>query len=130
MNDMEIKKAVETLLFITDSPIGVAKICQAVGSKDKEKVAGVVSEIQSDYEERGGLQMVQVASEQSSHTPAVRPTLALAVARRPIEAFYWFSWLGAILRLGRSFSRATRRCGQGELGEACWRNGSGENTAI
>lgn len=59
---LELRNAIETLLFITDAPISIQKISQAVGVKDKESVEEVVSEIQQEYTTRGSaLQVLEVA---------------------------------------------------------------------
>jgi len=57
-----LKQVVETLLFITDTPLGVAKIAQALGEKDQEKVASLIAELQKDYDQRGAaLQVMEIA---------------------------------------------------------------------
>ncbi|MFH1724095.1 MAG: SMC-Scp complex subunit ScpB [Elusimicrobiota bacterium] len=73
----DLKTAIETLLFITDQPIGIQKICQAVGSRSRDKVAELVSEIQRDYEDRGGaLQVLEIAE---GFQMATRPPYAAYV---------------------------------------------------
>jgi len=59
---LELKKAIETLLFITDAPISIAKICQAVGVKDKDPVEETVAALQREYEDREtAMQILEVA---------------------------------------------------------------------
>ncbi|PIP83062.1 MAG: SMC-Scp complex subunit ScpB [Elusimicrobia bacterium CG_4_9_14_3_um_filter_62_55] len=60
--ELELKKAIETLLFITDQPISIAKISQAVGVKDEGRVAAWVDTLRGEYEERGAaMQVLEVA---------------------------------------------------------------------
>jgi segregation and condensation protein B len=60
--ELELKKAIETLLFITDQPIAIPKICQALGVKDEERIAGLISDLRREYEERGAaVQVLEVA---------------------------------------------------------------------
>jgi segregation and condensation protein B len=62
MEKTELKNAVETLLFITDQPIGVSKITQAVGVKNREEVEAVLAEIQREYAERDtAVQVLEIA---------------------------------------------------------------------
>ena len=62
MEKTELKNAVETLLFITDQPIGVSKITQAVGVKSREEVEAVLAEIQREYAERDtAVQVLEIA---------------------------------------------------------------------
>ncbi|MFA5139581.1 MAG: SMC-Scp complex subunit ScpB [Elusimicrobiota bacterium] len=62
MENTDLKKAIETLLFITDQPLSTARIAQALGEKNKEKVSGLIAEVQRDYDERqAALQVVEIA---------------------------------------------------------------------
>ncbi|MFH2204252.1 MAG: SMC-Scp complex subunit ScpB [Elusimicrobiota bacterium] len=62
MERTQLKQAVETLLFITDQPIGITKISQTVGEKNREAIEAVVTEIQREYEDRGtALQVLEIA---------------------------------------------------------------------
>ncbi len=62
MEKTELKQAVETLLFITDQPIGVSKISQAVGSGDRDEIEKIIGEIRKDYDDRGAaLQVLEIA---------------------------------------------------------------------
>ena len=62
MEKTELKQAVETLLFITDQPIGVSKISQAIGSGDRDEIENIIKELQKDYDDRGAaLQVLEIA---------------------------------------------------------------------
>ena len=62
METIELRKAVETLLFIADSPVPLARLCQIVGEADADKVSGVISEIKREYDEAArGIQVVEIA---------------------------------------------------------------------
>ena len=62
MDTLELKKTVETLLFITDQPLDAGRLAAALGQKDKEDVAACVGELQREYAERGGgVQILEVA---------------------------------------------------------------------
>jgi segregation and condensation protein B len=75
MENADLKKAIETLLFITDQPLSTARISQALGEKSKEKVAGLVAEVQREYDERqAALQVVEIAEGfQLATRPAYAP---------------------------------------------------------
>ncbi|HBL18212.1 MAG: SMC-Scp complex subunit ScpB [Elusimicrobia bacterium GWA2_69_24] len=73
----DLKQAIETLLFITDQPIDVPKLCQAIGVKDRDQVASLVSELQREYEERGAaIQVIEIAE---GFQMATRPDYAAYV---------------------------------------------------
>lgn len=62
MEDLELKSAVETLLFITDQPVGLQKLCSALGEKDQDRVAAAVADLKREYEERGtAVQILEIA---------------------------------------------------------------------
>lgn len=62
MDALELKQAVETLLFITDQPIDAGKLAAALGEKDKEAVAAAVAELKREYDERGGaVRVIEIA---------------------------------------------------------------------
>jgi segregation and condensation protein B len=75
-NKEELRRAIETLLFITDQPINLNKLTQSVGAKDKDKerVAELVAEIQKDYEE--GDRAMQVLEIADGFQMATRPAFA------------------------------------------------------
>lgn len=73
-DQLELRKAVETLLFITDSPIDLAKLTATVGEKDKERVAEIVAEISKEYEDGGrAMQVLEIAE---GFQMATRPAFA------------------------------------------------------
>jgi segregation and condensation protein B len=64
MDALELRQAVETLLFITDHPIDAGKLAAALGmkEKDKETVAAAVQELKREYDERGGaVRVIEIA---------------------------------------------------------------------
>ena len=62
LEDSELKKAVETILFITDQPLSVPRIASIVGEKEAGRVAAAVSSVQKDYLERGSaVQVIEIA---------------------------------------------------------------------
>lgn len=82
MVDAELKKAVETLLFITDKPLSIERIRDLVGSKETEPVAEAVAEIRRELESRSSsLQLLEIAggfqmATQSPYAPFVRKLFA------------------------------------------------------
>jgi len=62
MEDAELKKVLETLLFITDAPLPVSRISQLCEIKNKERLEGALQELRKSYDEEGRtLQIMQVA---------------------------------------------------------------------
>jgi segregation and condensation protein B len=62
MENTELKKVVETLLFITDQPIPLARICEITEEKDSEKISGIIAELRREYDEQGrGMQVIEIA---------------------------------------------------------------------
>ena len=64
MDALELRQAVETLLFITDHPIDAGKLAVALGmkEKDKETVAAAVLDLKREYDERGGpVRVIEIA---------------------------------------------------------------------
>ncbi len=62
MEDAELKKVLETLLFITDAPLPVGRISQLCEVKNKERLEGLLQELRREYDEQGRtLQVMQVA---------------------------------------------------------------------
>mgnify|MGYP000710485897 CR=1 FL=1 len=59
MDVLEIKKVIETLLFITDRPLSIQRLSQ-ICNVSEEKVEGAVKELESDYE-KYTLQIMHVA---------------------------------------------------------------------
>ena len=62
MEDAELKKVLETLLFITDAPLPVSRISQLCEIKNKERLESALVELRKSYDEEGRtLQVMQVA---------------------------------------------------------------------
>ena len=62
MEDAELKKVLETLLFITDAPLPVSRIAQLCEIKNKERLETALVELRKSYDEEGRtLQVMQVA---------------------------------------------------------------------
>jgi segregation and condensation protein B len=62
MEDAELKKVLETLLFITDAPLPVSRIAQLCEIRNKERLEGALQELRKEYDEQGrALQVMQVA---------------------------------------------------------------------
>lgn len=62
MEDAELKKVLETLLFITDAPLPVSRIAQLCEIKNKERVETALQELRKAYDDEGrALQLMQVA---------------------------------------------------------------------
>ena len=62
MEDSELKKILETLLFITDAPLPVSRIAQLCEIKNKERLETALVELRKSYDEEGRtLQVMQVA---------------------------------------------------------------------
>lgn len=62
MEQEELRKVVETLLFITDRPLSVDNLCRFSGVKDAERVSGILAQIKAEYNEKsGGIQILETA---------------------------------------------------------------------
>ena len=62
MEDTELKKVLETLLFITDAPLPVSRIAQLCEIKNKERIESALVELRKSYDEEGRtFQIMQVA---------------------------------------------------------------------
>ncbi len=62
MEDAELKKVLETLLFITDAPLPVSRIAQLCELKNKERIESALVELRKSYDDEGRtLQVMQVA---------------------------------------------------------------------
>ena len=62
MEDVELKKVIETLLFITDAPLPVSRISQLCEIKNKERLEGLLAALRKTYDDEGRtLQVMQVA---------------------------------------------------------------------
>ncbi|MBI5742994.1 MAG: SMC-Scp complex subunit ScpB [Elusimicrobia bacterium] len=62
MEDVELKKILETLLFITDAPLPVSRLAQLCEVRNKERLETLLQELRKTYDEEGRtLQVMQVA---------------------------------------------------------------------
>ena len=62
MEDAELKKVIETMLFITDHPLPVERLAQLCEIKDAERVKNAVAELKNDFDAGGSaLQLMQIA---------------------------------------------------------------------
>jgi len=62
MEDAELKKILETLLFITDAPLPVSRLAQLCEIKNTERLNTALTELKSAYDAEGRtLQLMQVA---------------------------------------------------------------------
>lgn len=74
-----LKKAVESLLFITDQPLSVEKLAKVTGEKDPDSVRVVLLELQTEYENRRSpVQILEIAE---GYQMATRPEQAAWVRR-------------------------------------------------
>ncbi len=61
-SDQELKKALESLLFITDHPLGIERLGRLTGIRDKERIGTLISDLQRELEERdSAIQLLEVA---------------------------------------------------------------------
>jgi segregation and condensation protein B len=80
--DEQLKQVLETLLFITDRPLGCDAIAKVTGVKDEARIGALVREIRQDLETRGSpLQVLEVAegfqmATRTGHAPFVRRLFA------------------------------------------------------
>lgn len=62
MEDSELRKVLETLLFITDAPLPVSRLSQLCEIKNRERIESVLQDLRRSYDEEGRtLQLMQVA---------------------------------------------------------------------
>ena len=76
MDEIEIKKVLETILFITDHPLPVERLAQICNLKEK-KIENALEELKKDYQERT-LQIMNVAG---GYQMATRQDYSLWVRR-------------------------------------------------
>ena len=57
----EVKAVVEALIFASPEPITPKALCRLLSDEPKEDVLAAIESLKSDYENRPGLQMVEVA---------------------------------------------------------------------
>lgn len=78
----ELKRALESLLFITDHPLDIEQLCRITGVKDPQRVSELVAEIARDLG-RGALQLIEVAGGfQMATRPAYAPYVRKLFADR------------------------------------------------
>lgn len=80
----ELKKALETLLFITDRPLSLEHLNKVTGAQDARRVAGLIAEIRSELEAKGlPVQLMEVADGyQMATKPAYAPLVRRLFAER------------------------------------------------
>jgi segregation and condensation protein B len=62
MEDMELRKALETLFFITDHPLPPERVAQLCEIKDLERVKTAITDLKEHLDRNGGaLQLMQIA---------------------------------------------------------------------
>lgn len=62
MEDEELKKILETLLFITDTPLNIKRLAQLCDVTDEETVKNALMQLRDDYDKQNkALQIMQVA---------------------------------------------------------------------
>ncbi|HVE13260.1 MAG TPA: SMC-Scp complex subunit ScpB [Elusimicrobiota bacterium] len=62
LDDAELQHAIESLLFITDQPLGLSRLCAVLGIKDSSRIEDIVRKVRAEYEARGGgLQLLEIA---------------------------------------------------------------------
>lgn len=82
METPELKQAVEALLFITDHPLPVPRLCQILGEKGQARVAAAIEEVRREHEARGaGMRLVEIAegwqfATRAEHAPLLRKLFA------------------------------------------------------
>jgi segregation and condensation protein B len=78
MEDIELKKIIETLLFITDLPLQASRIAQ-IAETDEEKAMKIINEIRQEYNEKSmTLHIMEVAG---GFQMATRPEYSLWVRK-------------------------------------------------
>ncbi|MBI4377210.1 MAG: SMC-Scp complex subunit ScpB [Elusimicrobia bacterium] len=74
-DEAELKKALETLLFITDRPLSLAQLCKVTGGTEPARVEAVIAELRRELEEKNSpVQLLEVAEGfQMATRPAYAP---------------------------------------------------------
>ena len=57
----EVKAVVESLIFASPEPLGARALCRMIAEEPKEEVLAAIEALRADYENRPGLQLVEVA---------------------------------------------------------------------
>jgi segregation and condensation protein B len=82
MENDQLKKALESLLFITDHPLSAAQLGKIVGVKDADRVVALVGELKKELEDKASaVQVIEVAdgfqmATRSEYAPFVRKLFA------------------------------------------------------
>ena len=75
----ELKKAVESLLFITDQPLPINRLKTVLGVRDEGLIVAVIQDIRREYEERGSsIQVLEIAE---GYQMASRPNHAAFIRK-------------------------------------------------
>lgn len=88
MDNEELKKVLECLLFITDHPLGLAELTKIAGLRDQSRVQGAVAELKAELEGRASaLQLLEVAegyqlATKTAYAPFVRKLFAERMTMR------------------------------------------------
>src|SRR6185369_10572998 len=84
----ELKKALESLLFITDHPLSLSDLAKITGVKDQERLKGLIAELQAKLDQDGSaVQLLEVADgfqmgTRPSYAPFVRKLFAERMTMR------------------------------------------------
>lgn len=88
MENDELKKTLESLLFITDHPLPQAKLIKVTGVSDGPRIAALIAEIAKELDEKGSaLQVLEVAdgyqmATRSEYAPFIRKLFAERMTMR------------------------------------------------
>ncbi len=88
MDEIQLKKAVESLLFITDHPLNIGALCKITGVKDEARVGEAIAQIKREMEENESpVQLLEVAdgyqmATRASYAPYVRKLFSDRLAMR------------------------------------------------
>jgi len=75
----DLRAIIETLLFASDTPLGVDRIRDILGEAERTEIAQVIADLKREHDERkGGFQLCEVASGYQFRT---RPDLALWIKK-------------------------------------------------
>ena len=75
----DLKRIVEALLFVAETPLSLGQLCQVLESKERAPVREAIDQLQSDYQENNrAFELVQVAG---GYTFRTRPDLAFWLRR-------------------------------------------------
>jgi segregation and condensation protein B len=73
LTDEDLKKALETLLFITDHPLGLRDLCKITGVKDEARITALIGELKQAFESHSAVQLLEIAE---GYQFATRPSFA------------------------------------------------------